>query len=237
MVEAITLAGGQRAPGARVMVDYRAMRVSTSAGQPVDLSVTGPTTAAVRLDVSSGASSEAAPQDTPMSRSIHPQLQAPVSKALASIGANIQQARKSGFRMSRQRFADVLGCTAVTLDRIERGDPGVATVYYFAALEVTRCLSRVVESTDPDALVMSMAPISWPEDAGSDFPDFPSSQVDLPGSGEPAQAPSPAPRPAAAAAVAKPSPAPAPAPVAKPSVEKQASTGYGPVITPPWERK
>lgn len=227
--------GAQRAPGTRVAVDYRRFRADASSVMPAP--DPAPATGAAGGDVSSGASTEASPQDTAMSRTVHPQLQTPVVNALVAIGANIQRARKSAFRMSRQRFAQALGCTAITLDRIERGDPGVAAVYYFAALEITRCLSRLVEITDPSALVVSMSPISWPDDAGGDFPDLAAAH------GEPAaggSTPPPAPAPTAAVepmpSPAAPKPTANQEPAAKPSPEIKV-TGYGPVISPPWGRR
>jgi len=173
--------------------------------------------------------------DESMTRTVKSSLQAPVAKALADIGANIQRARQDGFRMSQEVFAKELGFARVTLKRMERGDLGVSAVYYFAALEAIRCLSRVVEVTDPSTLIMSMAPVSWP---GQEAAGVPPTKNPLPeGQATPAK-PSSKPQvdEAPASVQVKSDAWPDRAgKVTESSAEAPRTTGFGPVLVPPWK--
>lgn len=87
-----------------------------------------------------------------------------VKDALRQIGAHIQRARKEAFRESREKFASRLGCSPVTLDRIERGEPGVAAIYLLAALQAMQVLGDVVAAASPNLLIATLVPVDFPEE-------------------------------------------------------------------------
>lgn len=91
-------------------------------------------------------------------------LQGPAEAALREIGANIRRARKEGLRMTREKFAEMLGCSPVTLDRIERGDAGVATIYLAAALQATHVLADMAKKSDPTLFIATQIPAEFPAD-------------------------------------------------------------------------
>ena len=94
-----------------------------------------------------------------------------VDEALRQIGANIQRARKDAFRESREAFARRLGCSPVTLDRMERGEPGVAFVYILAAMQATQALGDVVAASSPKLLIATQMPVDFPADFSTHLPD------------------------------------------------------------------
>lgn len=89
-----------------------------------------------------------------------------VNDCLRQIGAHIQRARKEAFRESREKFAARLGCSPVTLDRMERGEPGVAIIYVLAALQAMQVLGSVVAATSPGLLIATLVPVDFPEEFG-----------------------------------------------------------------------
>lgn len=93
---------------------------------------------------------------------INPALEALTMEGLRRIGEHVQRARKEAFRESRETFAKRLGCTPTTLDRIERGDPGVKVAYVAAALEVMGALRNVVDAASPELLIATTKPVSFP---------------------------------------------------------------------------
>lgn len=93
---------------------------------------------------------------------INPALEPTTLPGLQLIGAHIRRARKEAFRESRQSFASRLGCTPMTLDRIERGDPGVKLIYVAAALDLMGVLHDVVEAASPKVLIATLKPASFP---------------------------------------------------------------------------
>jgi len=94
--------------------------------------------------------------------SINPELTADVNDAMKRVGANVRHARKLAFGETREAFAKRLGCSPITLDRIENGEPGVATIYLFAALQVMRVLPDAVDATSPELLIATRAPLNFP---------------------------------------------------------------------------
>lgn len=97
-----------------------------------------------------------------MTRDINPALSEATVASLRQIGANIRRARKEAFKESREDFARRIGCSPMTLDRIERGDPGVAVVYLVSALHVMMVAHEVVDATSPDVLIAAMVPAIFP---------------------------------------------------------------------------
>lgn len=93
---------------------------------------------------------------------INPNLAEETDGALKEIGKNIQRARKEGFRESREVFAKRLGCSPMTLDRIEAGDRGVAVIYLAAALQAMHVLQDVVNVTKPELLIATLIPAQFP---------------------------------------------------------------------------
>ena len=100
---------------------------------------------------------------------INPALEKATLEGLRRLGAHIHRARKEAFKESRETFAQRLGCTPSTLDRIERGDPGVKVVYLAAALELMQSLHNVVDAASPEVLIASLLPASFPP--GFEFPN------------------------------------------------------------------
>jgi transcriptional regulator with XRE-family HTH domain len=90
-----------------------------------------------------------------------------VADALAQIGANIQRGRKEAFRESREAFAKRIGCSPPTLDRIERGESGVAAVHLIAALQAMHVLADVVKASSPALLIATQVPVEFPPEFGS----------------------------------------------------------------------
>jgi hypothetical protein len=93
---------------------------------------------------------------------INPDLDAQVLDSLRKIGANVRRARKEAFRESREAFARRLGCAPMTLDRIENGEPGVAVIYLFAALQAMHVLRDVEKATSPQLLIATLIPAEFP---------------------------------------------------------------------------
>jgi transcriptional regulator with XRE-family HTH domain len=94
-----------------------------------------------------------------------------VEEAQRQIGAHIQRARKEAFRESREAFARRLGCSPVTLDRMERGEPGVAFVYILAAMQAMKVLGDVVAASSPKLLIATQVPVDFPAEFSIDPPD------------------------------------------------------------------
>lgn len=82
--------------------------------------------------------------------------------SLKKLGANIRRARKEAFKESREVFAARIGCSALTLDKLERGEPGVSCGYLMAALHVCTVAHDVVDATSPDPLIATLVPASFP---------------------------------------------------------------------------
>ena len=99
---------------------------------------------------------------------INPEYAGPVADALRQIGANIRRGRKEAFRESREAFAKRLGCSPVTLDRIESGEPGVAFIYILAALKAMHNLGDTVKATSPSLLIATQVPVDFPAEFGGD---------------------------------------------------------------------
>lgn len=97
---------------------------------------------------------------------IHPELREPALDGLKKLGEHIRRARKEAFKESRVDFAKRLGCTPPTLDRLESGDPGVATMYLAAALLTMSVLPDVVEAASPKLLIATLVPASFPPGFG-----------------------------------------------------------------------
>lgn len=93
---------------------------------------------------------------------INPEIAANVEESMKMLGANIQSARKKAFRESRQDFAKRLGCSPVTLDCLERGEPGVAGQWYFAAFQLMHVLHAVVDVASPELLIATQIPPEFP---------------------------------------------------------------------------
>lgn len=108
--------------------------------------------------------------DAPLPRrrryDIAAELREPTLDGLKQIGAHIREARKRAFKESRVDFARRLGCTPVTLDRLEAGDPGVASMYLAAALMAMSVLPDVVNASSPKMLIASLVPITFPPGFG-----------------------------------------------------------------------
>ena len=93
---------------------------------------------------------------------INPGLIEVVSEGLQALGAHIKRGRKEAFRESRVDFALRLGCSPMTLDRIERGDPGVKVIYLAAALHLMSVLPDVVDAASPKVLIATRVPVLFP---------------------------------------------------------------------------
>lgn len=93
---------------------------------------------------------------------VAPPLDATVVSALTRIGANVKRARKEAFHESRVAFARRIGCAPMTLDRIERGDFGVAAGHLLSALHHISALEDVVDKTNPGLLIAALVPASFP---------------------------------------------------------------------------
>jgi hypothetical protein len=102
--------------------------------------------------------------------SINPSLDLSTREGLAMLGAHIKKARKEAFKESRVDFAKRLGCVPMTLDRIERGDPGVAVMYLMAALQVMGVLHDVVEAASPKLLIATLVPATFPPGFATEQP-------------------------------------------------------------------
>ncbi|MEJ6002730.1 hypothetical protein [Paucibacter soli] len=93
---------------------------------------------------------------------INPILQEQATASLKQIGLHIQRARKEAFRESREAFSQRLGCAPMTLDRLERGEPGVAAIYLVAALQAMQVLHDAVAATSPALLIATTIPPQFP---------------------------------------------------------------------------
>lgn len=93
---------------------------------------------------------------------INPTLVEAVTEGLQALGAHVKRARKEAFKESRVDFSRRLGCSPMTLDRIERGDPGVKTIYLVAALHMTSVLPDVIDAASPKVLIATLIPAIFP---------------------------------------------------------------------------
>tara|TARA_B100001105_G_scaffold73718_1_gene58086 strand:- start:785 stop:1105 length:321 start_codon:yes stop_codon:yes gene_type:complete len=95
---------------------------------------------------------------------INPNSATEVAEALVQIGSNIQRGRKEAFRESREAFARRIGCSPPTLDRIERGEGGVAAAHLISALQAMHVLADVVSASSPGLLIATQVPVEFPPD-------------------------------------------------------------------------
>lgn len=93
---------------------------------------------------------------------INPNSATEVAEALVQIGTNIQRGRKEAFRESRETFAKRIGCSPPTLDRIERGEGGVAAAHLMSALQAMHALTDVVRASSPGLLIATQVPVDFP---------------------------------------------------------------------------
>lgn len=59
-----------------------------------------------------------------------------ISEQLRSIGVLIRRGRKEAWHESRHEFAERLGCTAITLDKLENGDGSVRLDLFMRAMHL-----------------------------------------------------------------------------------------------------
>lgn len=93
---------------------------------------------------------------------INPTLLDSASDGLKKLGEHVRLARKEAFQESRVDFAKRIGCTPMTLDRIERGDPGVKIIYLVAALDLMGVMHDVVDAASPQVLIATLKPAAFP---------------------------------------------------------------------------
>ena len=91
-------------------------------------------------------------------------LEESATDGLQKLGAHIRRARKEAFRETREAFARRLGCSPMTVDRIENGKPGVAAIYLMAALQAMQVLPDVVDAASPKLLIATLIPVEFPAD-------------------------------------------------------------------------
>lgn len=91
-------------------------------------------------------------------------LEDPAKNGLKMLGVHIRRARKEAFKESRNAFARRLGCSPMTVDRIENGEPGVAAIYLMAALQAMQVLPDVVDAASPKLLIATLIPVEFPSD-------------------------------------------------------------------------
>lgn len=78
------------------------------------------------------------------------QLTPGVTRAVARLGSALRTARIRR-RMSQKDVAEVMGISVGTLQRIERGDPGVAIGNIAMAFLCMNCLDKLANVLDPTA--------------------------------------------------------------------------------------
>lgn len=88
----------------------------------------------------------------------------PAEVTLAAIGALIKRARKEALGESRESFAKRLGCSVLTLDKIEDGADGVGFGNVVAALTLIGAAQPALEaiSRSVDMLQLAQHPLSFP---------------------------------------------------------------------------
>ncbi|MCZ8254677.1 MAG: helix-turn-helix transcriptional regulator [Polaromonas sp.] len=94
-----------------------------------------------------------------------------IEAALKKLGQHVHDARKRALRESREVFAKRIGCSPVTLDRIERGDPGVSIGIVMKALEAMRVLDAAVAATSPNLLITARQVLAASDNAPPGFRD------------------------------------------------------------------
>jgi DNA-binding XRE family transcriptional regulator len=94
-----------------------------------------------------------------------------VEAAMKRLGGHVREARKRALRESREAFAKRIGCSPITLDRIERGDPGVSMGMVMRALEVMRVLDSTVAAASPNLLIAARQVLVAADDAPPGFRD------------------------------------------------------------------
>jgi len=88
-----------------------------------------------------------------------------VQADLQAIGALIKRARRESFGESREAFAARVGCSALTLDRIEEGAGGVGFGHVMAALRLIGSSQAVIVALERnvDMLQLGRRPVSFPD--------------------------------------------------------------------------
>ena len=104
-------------------------------------------------------------------RSVSDESQVHIDSAMQRLGQNVFEARKRALRESREAFAKRIRCSPVTLDRIERGDPGVSMGVVMRALEVMRVLDAAVAATSPNLLIAARQVMAAADNAPPGFRD------------------------------------------------------------------
>lgn len=86
------------------------------------------------------------------------------SSELKAIGLLIKRGRKEAFNESRELFSRRLGCSPLTLDKIEDGAEGVGFGLVMAALKVLGAASATLDAVTRsiDLLQMAQHPVSFP---------------------------------------------------------------------------
>jgi transcriptional regulator with XRE-family HTH domain len=96
---------------------------------------------------------------------ITPPLTGPaVAADLVAIGRLIKQARKEALGESREAFAQRMGCSPLTLDKIEAGAAGVGFGHVMAALRLISANEAVVTALERsvDMLQLAQHPVRFP---------------------------------------------------------------------------
>ena len=80
------------------------------------------------------------------------------------LGLLIKRARKGCLNLSREAFAERIGCSPVTLDSLEAGAPGVGIGFVMAALELIGADSPVIDAVEARVRMLEIAahPINFP---------------------------------------------------------------------------
>lgn len=94
-----------------------------------------------------------------------------MAAAMKRLGSQVREARKRALHESRKAFSKRIGCSPITLDRIERGDPGVSMGIVMRALEVMRVLDATVAAASPKLLIAARQVLAAAEDAPPGFRD------------------------------------------------------------------
>lgn len=82
----------------------------------------------------------------------------------AQLGNLIKRARKGCLGLSREAFAERIGCSPVTLDSLEAGAPGVGIGLVMAALELIGADGPAVAAVEARVRMLEIAsrPIDFP---------------------------------------------------------------------------
>lgn len=83
-----------------------------------------------------------------MDKPIKPSLPLPVQRALRILGGNIRGARLRR-RITTKTLAERAAMSRTTLNKIEKGDPGVAMWAYAAVLFVLGLTDRLIKLAEP----------------------------------------------------------------------------------------